>query len=202
MDALAKSSGRNRGSVVLRIKAGELRRRMDARGLAQALGERGRSAAGNASAVGFMQRENLGADSGKIVRIKGDVEPRDADDSGKALQRRMRLRCGPDRIVAVGHGIKRFRIREREFGGMQVVGERNGREKKRQDANQSDEALPFPVIRGAFTKLRQPSQAPHEREGDGNRQPDRVEEKLHVALILEQESAQGNRGGASERLDD
>ena len=85
---------------------------------------------------------------------------------------------------------------------MQIVGEGNGGEKKGQDANQADEALPFSAIRGAFTQLRQPSQAPHKREGDGNRQPDRVEEKLHAALILEQESGKGNRGGASERFDD
>jgi len=102
----------------------------------------------------------------------------------------------------MGHCIKRLRVREREFGGMQIVGERNGGEKKREDADQSDQALPFSAIRGAFTKLRQPSQAPHERKGDGNRQPDRVEEKLHAALILEQESGKGNRGGASERFDD
>jgi hypothetical protein len=134
----------------------------------------------------------MGGDNGKIVRLEGDVEPRDLDDARKSLQRRMRLRCRPGQIVVVGHGIKRFRIREREFGGMQVVGERNGREKKGQDANQSDEALPFPVIRRAFTKLRQPPQAPHKREGDGNRQPDRVEENLHAALILEQAAARGN----------
>ena len=85
---------------------------------------------------------------------------------------------------------------------MQIVGEGNGGEKKGQDANQADEALPFSAIRGAFTQLRQPSQAPHERESDGDRQPDRVEEKLHAALILEQESGKGNRGGLSERLDD
>lgn len=102
----------------------------------------------------------------------------------------------------MGRGIKRFRICQREFSGMQIVGEGNGGKKKGQDANQADEALPFPAIRRAFTKLRQPSQAPHKREGDGNRQPDRVEEKLHAALILEQASSQGNRGGTSERSDD
>jgi len=93
----------------------------------------------------------------------------------------------------MGDCIKRLRIRQRELGGMQIVGEGNGRKEEGQDADQSDEALPFPAIRRAFTKLRQPLQAPHKREGDGDRQPDRVEEKFHTALILEEANARGNR---------
>ncbi len=175
-------------------KRGELRYRLDAQGLAQALGERGRSAAGNLSAMRFVQDENMGGNNGKIVRLERDVEPRDMDDAGKSLQRRMRLRRRPGRVVAVDRGIERFRIRQRELGGMQIVGERNGGEKKREDANQYDEALPLPAIRGAFTKLRQPSQAPHERKGDGNCQPDRVEEKLHCSADLRASECPGQPG--------
>lgn len=31
--------------------------------------------------MGFVQDENMGGDNGKIVRLEGDVEPRDMDDA-------------------------------------------------------------------------------------------------------------------------
>lgn len=92
----------------------------------------------------------------------------------------------------MGRGIDGFRVRQGEFGGMQVVGQGNRREQKGEDANQSDEALPFAAARRAGAKLRQPPQAPHEQKSRGDDQPDRVEEKFHAALILEQAAARGN----------
>ncbi len=171
-----------------------MRSRRGAEELAQTLGESGRSAAGNGPTAGLMQGENPGAGNRETVRLQDDAEPRDTDDARKSLQRRMRPRRRTSRIVAVGHGIERFCIREGELGGMQIVGERNGGKQKGQDADQSDEALPFPLIRRTGAQLRQPSQAPYGQESDGNGQPDRVEEKLHAALILEQAAARGNWG--------
>ncbi len=188
--------------MVLRARGGELRNRQGAEELAQGLGASGWSAAGNGPTAGLMQGENLSAGNRKTVRLERDAEPRDTDDARKSLQRRMRPRRWPNGIVVVGHGIQRFCIREGELGGMQIVGERNGGKQKGQDADQSDEALPFPLIRRACAQLRQPSHAPHEQESDGNGQPDRVEKKLHAGLILEQAAGRGNLGADVRALGD
>lgn len=78
---------------------------------------------------------------------------------------------------------------------MEVVGQRNRGKEQGQDADQSDEALPFPTGGRGRAQLRQPTHTPDEQERRGHDQPDRIEEKFHPAMILEQAGARGNSGG-------